>query len=177
MNSKINRIISAVLTVSVLAVLSIVRSPLARAANTFAITSPSSTTSIYDGSLTVTGTSDNNAIIDVKVDGQVVGTVTADGTGHWTDAIPHVAAGNHAISEQVKINRQFGYMTNRGFGTIDVVDVTSKSYVHEISGPDTYFATIFVTAWVVLFPKSTLAWRAFKGLPTPPAELASEIGA
>jgi lipopolysaccharide/colanic/teichoic acid biosynthesis glycosyltransferase len=44
-------------------------------------------------------------------------------------------------------------------------------------GLRTYFATIFVTAWVVLFPNSTVAWRAFKGLPVPPLALAAAIGA
>lgn len=31
-----------------------------------------------------------------------------------------------------------------------------------------YFVAILVTVWVVLFPRSTLAWRVFQGLPTPP---------
>lgn len=35
----------------------------------------------------------------------------------------------------------------------------------------TYFAVIFVTIWVVLFPSSTLVWQVFKGLPVPPDEL------
>lgn len=35
----------------------------------------------------------------------------------------------------------------------------------------TYFAVIFVTMWVVIFPNSSLVWRVFKGLPVPPAEL------
>jgi lipopolysaccharide/colanic/teichoic acid biosynthesis glycosyltransferase len=35
----------------------------------------------------------------------------------------------------------------------------------------TYFAVIFATVWVVLFPKSALVWRLFKGLPVPPEEL------
>lgn len=35
----------------------------------------------------------------------------------------------------------------------------------------TYFAVILVTVWVVLFPSSSLVWRAFKGLPVPPEEL------
>lgn len=39
----------------------------------------------------------------------------------------------------------------------------------------TYLACIFVTAWVVLFPKSTLAWRVFRGLPAVPAELAEWV--
>jgi len=35
----------------------------------------------------------------------------------------------------------------------------------------TYFAVILVTVWVVLFPSSGAAWRAFKGLPVPPDTL------
>jgi len=35
----------------------------------------------------------------------------------------------------------------------------------------TYFAVIFATIWVVLFPQSGLVWRLFKGLPVPPVEL------
>ena len=31
-----------------------------------------------------------------------------------------------------------------------------------------YFAVIFVTVWVVLFPSSSIAWHIFKGLPMPP---------
>lgn len=34
-----------------------------------------------------------------------------------------------------------------------------------------YFLAIFVTAWVVLFPKSRLPWAAFPDLPTPPSAL------
>lgn len=32
----------------------------------------------------------------------------------------------------------------------------------------TYFIIILATIWVVLFPSSTVVWRWFKGLPTPP---------
>ena len=39
----------------------------------------------------------------------------------------------------------------------------------------TYFLAIFITAWVVIFPKSTLAWRVFKGLPVPPAKLKNPL--
>lgn len=35
----------------------------------------------------------------------------------------------------------------------------------------TYFAVIFVTIWVVMFPSSSAVWRVFKGLPVPPDEL------
>lgn len=39
-------------------------------------------------------------------------------------------------------------------------------------GLRTYFACIFVTAWVVLFPASRVAWKCFPGLPNPPASIA-----
>lgn len=35
----------------------------------------------------------------------------------------------------------------------------------------TYFACIFVTAWVVVFPRSALVWRVFRRLPPPPQAL------
>ena len=35
----------------------------------------------------------------------------------------------------------------------------------------TYLASIFATAWVVLFPKSEVVWKLFRGLPVPPASL------
>ncbi len=35
-----------------------------------------------------------------------------------------------------------------------------------------YFACIFVTAWVVVYPGSTLVWRVFPRLPPPPRTLA-----
>lgn len=35
----------------------------------------------------------------------------------------------------------------------------------------TYVIAFLVTGWVVVFPRSSMAWRAFKGLPPPPAEL------
>jgi lipopolysaccharide/colanic/teichoic acid biosynthesis glycosyltransferase len=34
-----------------------------------------------------------------------------------------------------------------------------------------YFLAIFVTAWVIVFPSSKIAWRVFKDLPEPPSEL------
>ncbi len=36
-----------------------------------------------------------------------------------------------------------------------------------------YFMVIFVTAWVVIFPKSRIAWSVFSDLPAPPPELQS----
>lgn len=34
-----------------------------------------------------------------------------------------------------------------------------------------YFTLIFVTAWVVVFPRSTIVWKVFSDLPKPPEEL------
>ena len=34
-----------------------------------------------------------------------------------------------------------------------------------------YFLAIFVTAWTVVFPSTKIAWRVFRDLPEPPAEL------
>ena len=39
----------------------------------------------------------------------------------------------------------------------------------------TYFAVIGVTFWVVLFPKSDIVWRVFKGLPPPPVALKAAL--
>jgi lipopolysaccharide/colanic/teichoic acid biosynthesis glycosyltransferase len=34
-----------------------------------------------------------------------------------------------------------------------------------------YFVLIFLTVWVILFPKSLIAWKLFKDLPEPPENL------
>ena len=34
-----------------------------------------------------------------------------------------------------------------------------------------YFVAIFVTVWAVLIPSTKIAWRVFKDLPEPPADL------
>jgi lipopolysaccharide/colanic/teichoic acid biosynthesis glycosyltransferase len=34
-----------------------------------------------------------------------------------------------------------------------------------------YFLAIFVTTWAIIFPGTKIAWRVFKDLPVPPAEL------
>lgn len=41
----------------------------------------------------------------------------------------------------------------------------------------TYLLVIFVTAWVVVFPASRIAWRLFSGLPTPPLGLSERLSA
>ncbi|EHQ56715.1 glycosyl transferase possibly involved in lipopolysaccharide synthesis [gamma proteobacterium HIMB55] len=43
-------------------------------------------------------------------------------------------------------------------------------------GIDVYFLAIAVTLWTVLMPSPQLAWRVFRGLPTPPPELKRALG-
>lgn len=42
-------------------------------------------------------------------------------------------------------------------------------------GLRTYLLGILVTAWVVVFPRSDIAWKVFPGLPTPPADLQAAL--
>ena len=49
-------------------------------------------------------------------------------------------------------------------GALEEWFVTNKSlYI--------YFLAILITVWAVLFPSTKIAWRVFKDLPEPPAEL------
>lgn len=41
----------------------------------------------------------------------------------------------------------------------------------ENQGLVVYLLAMFVTAWVVIFPRSTIVWRVFRELPPPPPEL------
>lgn len=43
-------------------------------------------------------------------------------------------------------------------------------------GLRTYFLLIVLTVWVVLLPKSSIVWRVFENLPSPPLELAEAFG-
>lgn len=38
-----------------------------------------------------------------------------------------------------------------------------------------YFAIIFITVWVILFPSSSLVWQFFKGMPKPPKGLSENL--
>ncbi len=42
-------------------------------------------------------------------------------------------------------------------------------------GIELYLKAIFLTVWIVLFPKSTLVWKIFKNLPQPPKELVEPL--
>jgi len=111
--------------------------------NEVAITSPTVDQSVYAGPLTIMGTGPAGYSVDVMVDGDIVGTAVVDQTGAFSLIISAVSAGNHTFSAQKKQLRQYAYMANRSTGAIDVVDVVSKAYVHEILGPDVYYAAIF----------------------------------
>ena len=38
-----------------------------------------------------------------------------------------------------------------------------------------YFSLIFLTAWVVFFPKSRIVWKVFSSLPTPPEKIKKQF--
>lgn len=42
-------------------------------------------------------------------------------------------------------------------------------------GLRTYMLSIAITAWVVVFPKSSVVWRVFRTLPVPPKDLAGAL--
>lgn len=42
-------------------------------------------------------------------------------------------------------------------------------------GINIYFLAIFITVWAVFFPSTKIAWRVFRDLPEPPAELKQSL--
>ena len=46
-----------------------------------------------------------------------------------------------------------------------------EAYYIKVIGIFSYFKIIFLTLWVVLFPKSGLVWKVFPKIPTPPDSL------
>jgi len=67
-------------------------------------------------------------------------------------------------------------------GTLDFYDNVIAPYKGKVEAwysdkqhLSVYFTLIFMTVWVVCFPKSDLIWRAFKSLPKPPDNLIDEL--
>lgn len=67
-------------------------------------------------------------------------------------------------------------------GTMDFYDNVIGPYKGEVEswyeGKQSlaiYFSLIFLTVWVVLFPKSDVIWRVFKDLPSPPEILRKDL--
>lgn len=67
-------------------------------------------------------------------------------------------------------------------GTLDFYDTVIAPYKGEVESwyvervsAVTYFALIFVTVWVVCFPKTDLVWRIFPELPEPPDSLKQDL--
>ena len=56
---------------------------------------PANNSSTNDTTPTISGTSEANASVEVRVDGAVVGTATADGSGAWTLVSTELAEGPH----------------------------------------------------------------------------------
>tara|TARA_B100000787_G_C16185081_1_gene294178 strand:+ start:1484 stop:2161 length:678 start_codon:yes stop_codon:yes gene_type:complete len=67
-------------------------------------------------------------------------------------------------------------------GTLDFYDNVIGPYKGKVEAwysdkqhLSVYFSLIFLTVWVVCFPKSDLIWRVFKSLPAPPDNLRDEL--
>ena len=50
-----------------------------------------------------------------------------------------------------------------------------EAYYIKIIGLCSYFKIIFLTLWVVIFPKSSIVWKVFPSLPSPPAKLKKQL--
>jgi len=48
-----------------------------------------------------------------------------------------------------------------------------EAYYIKVIGLYSYFKIIFLTLWVVIFPKSSIVWKVFPNMPKPPEELKS----
>lgn len=48
-----------------------------------------------------------------------------------------------------------------------------EAYYIKVIGIFSYFKIIFLTLWVVIFPKSSIVWKVFPNMPKPPEELKS----
>jgi lipopolysaccharide/colanic/teichoic acid biosynthesis glycosyltransferase len=67
-------------------------------------------------------------------------------------------------------------------GTLDFYDNVIGPYKGKVEAwyadkqnLSVYFSLIFLTLWVVCFPKSDLIWRIFRSLPQPPDNLKAEL--
>jgi len=50
-----------------------------------------------------------------------------------------------------------------------------EAYYIKVIGLYSYFKIIFLTLWVVIFPKSSIVWKVFPSLPSPPAKLKKQL--
>ena len=50
-----------------------------------------------------------------------------------------------------------------------------EAYYIKVIGIFSYFKIIFLTLWVVIFPKSSIVWKVFPSLPSPPAKLKKQL--
>jgi lipopolysaccharide/colanic/teichoic acid biosynthesis glycosyltransferase len=67
-------------------------------------------------------------------------------------------------------------------GSVDFYDTVIAPYKGDLEewfvshqGLYTYFVAIVATVWIVLFPKSKIAWKAFRNLPIPPDQLKNSL--
>lgn len=113
------------------------------AAASVTVTSPIAGQVVTEGPLKISGTTNIDDEIGVIVDGKNAGTATLGNNGTWSFTVPHVSAGAHSVLAQRQQKRQYGFLANRSFGTIDVVDVVTKTYVQEVNTSHYNYAAIY----------------------------------
>lgn len=97
------------------------------------VTSPVVGQTVPAGSLAISGTGPGNQTIAVYVDDQLIGDTTSSASGDWNILATNVTAGNHTISYRVKTTDHYAFMANRYTQSIDVINVDTHEYVHEIT--------------------------------------------
>ncbi len=64
------------------------------------VTAPVGASTTSDNTPTISGTAEPNSIVEVFVDGNSIGTVTANGSGQWTTTAPSLTDGIHNVTAQ-----------------------------------------------------------------------------
>lgn len=108
--------------------------PLASAASTVAITSPTAGQAFSSGSFTASGTATAGKTITVKVDGNSVGTTLATG-GNWSLNVSGITAGSHSLSAEVN-DGPMAYFANFMSNSVSVVDTNTNIVAQTISTPN-----------------------------------------
>ncbi len=62
------------------------------------VTSPADGSTVTDSTPLITGTAEPNSTVTVRIDGNVVGTAAADGSGNWSFTAAQLSEGSHSVS-------------------------------------------------------------------------------
>ncbi len=80
--------------------------------------------------------------------------------------------GSILFRDEEKMSQHAADPVAMDLGLIPYKAQVEKWYIDH-RGVKNYFLVIIATIWIILFPRSQIAWKWFKGLPVPPAEIAA----